>query len=65
MQLLEVAQAQSAATEDTQLFQRVGIVRRKQPNWDECERGGYRHIGRTEERFPRCAFHRDATAIHL
>jgi hypothetical protein len=64
MQLLEIALAQSAATEDTRPFQRVGIVRRNRPNWNKCEHGGYRSIGRAEEGFPRCAFHSDARTIH-
>jgi hypothetical protein len=53
MQLLEIALAQSAATEDTRPFQRVGIVRRKPVDWNECERGGYRDIGQTDRSFAR------------
>ncbi|MBD2505334.1 hypothetical protein [Anabaena azotica] len=52
MQLLEIAKVKLAA-KPTQPFQRVSIVRRKQPDWDECERGGYRNIGRAEEGFSR------------
>jgi hypothetical protein len=67
MQLLEIALAQSAATEDTRPFQRVGIVRRKPVDWNECERRGYRKIGQTIEGFPRFVsdhVHDDARTIH-
>ncbi|HEY9804533.1 MAG TPA: hypothetical protein V6D25_29645 [Leptolyngbyaceae cyanobacterium] len=52
MQLLKIAKVETAA-KPTRPFQRVSIVRRKRPDWEECERGGYRHMGRAEERFSR------------
>lgn len=60
MQLLEIALAQSVV-KPTQLFQRVRIVRRKRPDWQECERGGYRNLGQTEEGFSRFVFDEKGT----
>ena len=62
MQLLEIVKPERAA-KPTQLFQRVSIVRRKRPDWDECERGGYRNVGQTEEGFPRFVSDEKDTAI--
>lgn len=53
MQLLKITKPEPATAKDTRPFKRVSVVRRKRPDWDDCERGGYRNIGQTEERFSR------------
>ncbi|MBD2504897.1 hypothetical protein [Anabaena azotica] len=52
MQLLEIVKVETAA-KPIRPFQRVSIVRRKRPYWQECEDRGYRNVGQAEEGFSR------------